>query len=436
MTGWGPFEAIRGLRPEGVLPQVTPIRRILSDLPTEPDPYAAAQTALEPLRGQIRPGARIAVTAGSRGIHDLTTVVKAAVDWLKSVDAEPFVVPAMGSHGGATAEGQREMLAGLGVTPESMGCPIEATMETVVLGTLPDGTPVHHDAIAAKADGVLLVNRVKPHTDFHGPVESGLAKIAAIGLGNHRGAAALHAGGIPLLGEAIAAAARIVVAHGKILGGLAILENAHERTASVQLVVADGIAEAAENALLVRAGRLMGRLPFEELDVLVVDEMGKDKSGTGMDTNVLGRCWVHGIPEFESPSIAAISVHRLSLASHGNASGLGLADVIPARLLEQIDLRASYVNALTSGAGGARRSRLPMVLEDDEAAVIGAVTMSGRRDWADLRLARIRDTLSPNELMVTPALLKEVGDRVDLEITGPARDLTDAAHQLGPWSEE
>jgi hypothetical protein len=436
MTGWGPFEAIRGLRPEGVLPQVTPIRRILSDLPTEPDPYAAAQTALEPLRGQIKPGARIAVTAGSRGIHDLTTVVKAAVDWLKSVDAEPFVVPAMGSHGGATAEGQREMLAGLGVTPESMGCPIEATMETVVLGTLPDGTPVHHDAIAAKADGVLLVNRVKPHTDFHGPVESGLAKIAAIGLGNHRGAAALHAGGIPLLGGAIAAAARIVVAHGKVLGGLAILENAHERTASVQLVVADGIAEAAENALLVRAGRLMGRLPFEELDVLVVDEMGKDKSGTGMDTNVLGRCWVHGIPEFESPSIAAISVHRLSLASHGNASGLGLADVIPARLLEQIDLRASYVNALTSGAGGARRSRLPMVLEDDEAAVIGAVTMSGRRDWADLRLARIRDTLSPNELMVTPALLKEVGDRVDLEITGPARDLTDAAHQLGPWSEE
>jgi hypothetical protein len=436
MTGWGPFEAIRGLRPEGVIPQVTPIRRILSDLPTEPDPYAAAQAALEPLREQIRPGARVAVTAGSRGIHDLTTVVKAAVDWLKSVDAEPFVVPAMGSHGGATAEGQREMLAGLGVTPESMGCPIEATMETVVLGTLPDGTPVHHDAIAAKADGVLLVNRVKPHTDFHGPVESGLAKIAAIGLGNHRGAAALHAGGIPLLGEAIAAAARMVVAHGKVLGGLAILENAHERTASVQLVVADGIAQAAENALLVRAGTLMGRLPFDELDVLVVDEMGKDKSGTGMDTNVLGRCWVHGIPEFESPSIAAISVHRLSVASHGNASGLGLADVIPARLLEQIDLRASYVNALTSGAGGARRSRLPMVLEDDEAAVIGAVAMSGRRDWADLRLARIRDTLSPNELMVTPALLKEVEDRVDLEITGPARDLTDAAHQLGPWSEE
>jgi hypothetical protein len=432
---WGPFEAIRGLRPDGVIPQVTPIRRMLHDIPTEADPYAAAQSALEPLRSVVRPGARIAVTAGSRGIHDLVVVVRAAVDWLRGVGAEPFVVPAMGSHGGATADGQREMLAGLGVTAESVGCPIEATMETVVLGNLPDGTPVHHDALAAKADGVLLINRVKPHTDFHGPVESGLGKILAIGLGNHRGAAALHAGGIPLLGEAIEGAARMVVASGKILGGLAILENAYEKTAAVELVVADGIAGPVESALLQRAAGLMARLPFDELDVLVVDEMGKDKSGTGMDTNVLGRCWVHGIPEFESPSIVAVSVHRLSEASHGNASGLGLADVIPGRLLEQVDLRASYVNALTSGAGGARRSRLPMVLEDDAAAVLAAVTMSGRRDWSSLRLARIRDSLSPNELLVTPALLTEAADRFDLEIAGTARELTDATGSLTSWGE-
>jgi hypothetical protein len=429
MGGLGPFEAVRGLRPEGSVPLVTPVRRVLSGLPTEPDPYAAARAALEPLRGQLLPGARIAVTAGSRGIHDLTTVVRAAVDWLKDAGAEPFVVPAMGSHGGATAEGQREMLAGLGVTPESMGCPIEATMETVVLGTLEDGTPVYHDAIAAKADGVLLVNRVKPHTDFHGPVESGLAKIAAIGLGNHRGAATLHAGGIPALGGAIGAAARLVVAHGKVLGGLAILENAHERTAAIELVDPDGIAGAAESALLRRAGELLGRLPFDQLDVLVVDEMGKDKSGAGMDTNVIGRCWVHGMPEFETPSIAAISVHRISEASHGNASGIGLADVIPARILEQIDLRASYVNALTSGAGGARRSRLPMVMEDDAAAVVAAAVMSGRRDLGELRLARIRDTLRPNELMVTPALLA----LPDLEVMGPARPITDDSGELGAW---
>ncbi|WP_344849887.1 DUF2088 domain-containing protein [Kribbella ginsengisoli] len=414
---------------------MTPIRRLLHDVPTEEDPYAAAQRALEPLGAAVRPGDRVAVTAGSRGIHDLVTVVRAAVDWLRAKGAEPFVVPAMGSHGGATADGQREMLEGLGVTPESIGCPIEATMETVVLGNLPDGTPVHHDALAAKADGVLLVNRVKPHTDFHGPVESGLGKILAIGLGNHQGAAALHAGGIPKLGESIEQAAHLVIANGKILGGLAIIENAYEKTASVDLVTPDGIAAAAENALLQRAGSLMARLPFDELDVLVVDEMGKDKSGTGMDTNVLGRCWVYGIPEFESPSIAAVSVHRLSAASHGNASGLGLADVIPARMLEQIDLRASYVNALTSGAGGARRSRLPMVLEDDAAAILGAVTMSGRRDWSELRLARIADTLRPNELMVTPALLAEVGERFDLEITGTARDLTDPTGELTSWGE-
>ncbi|MEV6410961.1 DUF2088 domain-containing protein [Kribbella sp. NPDC051718] len=433
--GWGPFEAVRGLRPTGTLPQVTPIRRLLHDVPTEDDPYAAAQRALEPLATAIHPGDRIAVTAGSRGIHDLVTVVRAAVDWLRARGAEPFVVPAMGSHGGATADGQREMLAGLGVTEESIGCPIEATMETVVLGNLPDGTPVHHDALAAKADGVLLINRVKPHTDFHGPVESGLGKILAIGLGNHQGAAALHAGGIPLLGSSIEQAARTVIAAGKILGGLAIIENAYEKTASVELVTPDGIAGAAENALLQRAGSLLARLPFDDLDVLVVDEMGKDKSGTGMDTNVLGRCWVYGIPEFESPSIAAVSVHRLSEASHGNASGLGLADVIPARMLEQIDLRASYVNALTSGAGGARRSRLPMVLEDDAAAILGAVTMSGRRDWSELRLARIADTLRPNELMVTPALLAEVGDRFDLEITGTARELTGPTGELTSWGE-
>ncbi|MEV5960125.1 DUF2088 domain-containing protein [Kribbella sp. NPDC051952] len=431
---WGPFEAIRGLRPSGVLPQVTPVRRVLSDLPTSKDPYADAQAALAPLRDRIQPGARIAVTAGSRGIHDLVPVVKAAVDWLTTIGAQPFVVPAMGSHGGATADGQREMLAGLGITPESVGCPIEATMETVLIGTLEDGTAIHHDAIAAKADGVLLVNRVKPHTDFRGPIESGIAKVLAIGLGNHVGAASLHAGGIPSLGGNIEAAARMVVAQGKILGGLAILENAQEHTAGVELLEPDGIAGPAENALLRRAGGLLGRLPFDELDVLVVDEMGKDKSGAGMDTNVIGRCWVHGIPEFESPSIAAISVHSLSPASHGNASGLGLADVIPAEMLSQIDLRTSYVNALTSGAGGARRSRLPMVMEDDEAAVLAAVTMCGRRDWSELRLARIKDTLSPNELMVTPALLAEASDRFDLEITGTARDLTSAG-RLGPWSE-
>jgi hypothetical protein len=430
---WGPFAAVRGLRPDGEVPQVFPIRRNHAEMPSETDPYAAARAALEPLREKVRPGDRVAVTAGSRGIHDIALVVRAAVDWLSDTGAAPFVVPAMGSHGGATAEGQREVLAGLGITEESMGVPVRATMDTVEVGRLADGTPVHHDREAADADGVLLVNRVKPHTDFHGPVESGLAKILAIGLGNHRGAATMHAGGVAPLGDCVEDAARLLVAQGGVLGGLAILENAHDRTATVELVPAHGVAGAEETALLDRARRLLGRLPFDELDVLVVDEMGKDKSGTGMDTNVLGRCWVPGVPEFDTPTITVVSVHGLSPASHGNASGIGLADVMPLALLEQIDVRATYVNALTSGAGGARRSRMPMVLEDDEAVVLAALAMTGRRDPALLRVVRISDTLATNDLLVSGALLEEVQAHPELEVLGEAVPLTDARRRLSAW---
>jgi Lactate racemase N-terminal domain len=429
---WGPFAAVQGLRPEGEVPHVFPVRRQHADLPHETDPYAAARSALRPLGPQVRSGDRIAVTAGSRGISDIATVVRAAVDWLTEAGALPFVVPAMGSHGGATAQGQREVLAGIGITEESMGVPVRATMDTVVLGHLSDGTPVHHDREVAEADGVLLVNRVKPHTDFRGPVESGLAKILAIGLGNHRGAATMHAGGIAALGDCVVEAARTIVAEGRVLGGLAILENAHEETAAVDLVPADGIAGTEESALLDRARALLGMLPFDELDVLVVDEMGKDKSGTGMDTNVLGRCWVPNVPDFEKPDINVVSVHRLSPDSHGNAAGLGLADVMPLALLEQIDVHASYVNALASGAGGARRSRMPMVLEDDEAVVLAAVAMSGRRDHAQVRLARIRDTLSTSDLLVSAALLDEVEDHPELELLGDPVPLVEARN-LSPW---
>ena len=431
---WGPFAAVQGLRPEGEVPQVYPVRRHHSDVPRESDAYAAARAALQPLASRVSQGDRVAVTAGSRGIHDIATAVRAAVDWLTEAGAQPFVVPAMGSHGGATADGQREVLAGLGITEETMGVPVRATMDTVVVGHLADGAPVHHDREVAEADGVLLVNRVKPHTDFRGPVESGLAKILAIGLGNHRGAATMHAGGIASLGPCVVEAARMIVAQGRVLGGLAILENAHEQTAAVELVQADGIAGAEESALLDRARALLGMLPFDELDVLVVDEMGKDKSGTGMDTNVLGRCWVPNVPDFETPNINVVTVHRLSPDSHGNASGLGLADVMPLALLEQIDMHASYVNALASGAGGARRSRTPMVMEDDEAAVLAAVAMSGRRDQAQLRLARIHDTLTTGELLVSAALLDEVEAHPELEVLGQPVPLVQTG-TLSAWPE-
>jgi hypothetical protein len=278
------------------------------------------------------------------------------------------------------------VLASYGVTEETMGVPVRATMDTVVLGRVPGGPEVHLDAHAAEADGILLVNRVKPHTDFHGDVESGLAKIAAIGLGKQRGAEGIHAYGSAGLARWVPEVARRIVATGKVLGGLGIVENAHERTARVAYVPPEGIAGPAETALLRYAGELLGQLPFDELDVLVVDELGKDKSGSGMDTNVIGRMWIPGVGEPDRPRITAITVHAISKASYGNAVGVGLADFVPFRVLEDIDLFAVYVNAMTSGTGGLRRAKLPIALATDRDAVAAAILMCGRPDPENVRL--------------------------------------------------
>jgi len=283
-------------------------------------------------------------------------VIKAAGAWLREAGAEPFIVPAMGSHGGATATGQLEVLHHLGITEESMGMPIRATMDTVELGRCPGGPSVHLDANAAQADGVLAINRIKPHTDFHGDVESGLAKICAIGLGKHRGAAGIHAYGSIGLARWVPEVARRIVDSGKILGGIAILENAFERTARIAFLEPADIGAAGEAALFQESRQLMGMLPFDELDVLVVDELGKDKSGSGLDTNVIGRMMIRGTAEFDRPRITNISVHDISVASEGNAVGIGLADFIPFRVLEKIDLYKMYVNAVTRDRRGAARS--------------------------------------------------------------------------------
>ena len=432
MNRTGAFEAVRGLPIPGDIPVVVPVHRSMPPQPFTQDVAAATALALEPLRGRISGRPRVAVTAGSRGIQDIATVTRAAVEWLQAAGADPFVVPAMGSHGGATAEGQLAVLADLGLHEAAVGAPVVATMDTVEVGRLANGTPVHWAKVAAAADAVLLINRVKPHTDYRGPVESGLAKILSVGLGKQRGAEALHAGGVAALGESIREAAQVILRHGNVLGGLAILENAHERTAAVELVAAAEIGGDGETALLQRAHALLGRLPFSELDVLVVDRHGKDKSGTGMDTNVLGRCWVPGVPEFVSPDITVVTVHGLTPASHGNAAGLGLADLAPLRILDSIDLRATYLNSVTSGTGGLRRARLPMLLEDDAAVVRAAVAMCGRREGAQVRLARIEDTLSLDQLMVTPALLPEVERDPQLTVAGDPAPLV-GADGLSPW---
>lgn len=432
-TELGPFEAVRDLHYDAPFPRLLPVRQRI-DAPQLQDVPAATVAALEPLRSRIRPGMTVAITAGSRGIHDKPAVVRAAGAWLREAGAEPFVVPAMGSHGGATAEGQITMLAELGMTEESLGMPIRSSMDTVELGRVEGGPMAHLDRNAAGADGILVINRIKAHTDFKGDLESGLAKITAIGLGKQRGAEGIHVYGPANLGVWIPRVARRILDTGKVLGGLAIVENAYDRAARVELVEPDGIGGEHERRLLEEAKRLMGRLPFDRLDVAVIDVMGKDKSGSGMDTNVIGRMMIRGSEEFPRPHITNIAVLDVSDASHGNAIGLGLADFIPFRLIEKIDLRASYINAMTSGLGGPQRGQIPMAMPTDRDAIAAAILTCGRADLDRCRLIRMPDTLDLQELLVSESLRADVDADPTLEVLGEAVPMAfDADGALGKW---
>lgn len=413
----GPFETARVFSFTAPFPLLLPVRQIFKTT-TENDPAAATRHEMGKLRGLVEPGMRVAITAGSRGIRDLPVVLSAVGEWLREAGAKPFVVPAMGSHGGATGRGQIELLAHLGITETQIGMPILATMDTVVIGQCDNGPAVHLDANAATADAILLVNRVKPHTDFPGPVESGLAKICAIGLGKQRGAEAIHAYGAEMLARWVPEVARRVMNTVNVLGGLAILENAFDRTARVTFVRCQDIGGAGEARLLEEARSLMGSLPFDELDVLVVDELGKDKSGSGLDTNVIGRRMVRGVEEFEHPRIRNITVHSISQASGGNALGIGLADFVPFRVLEQIDLRPMYVNAITGGNSGTQRVQLPIAFATDRDVVAAAILTCGRADLTTVRLVRIHDTLDLSHLLVSESLRGSVENTPGLQIEG------------------
>lgn len=412
--------AIEDLAMEAELPVLYRVRQ-------QPPPPPLADIA-GAVRGQLdalqitaglKPGAEVAVTAGSRGIHDIVPVLRAAVAYLQEKGAVPFLVPAMGSHGNATAHGQIEMLADLGITEESVGCAIRATMDVVELGRTASGVPAFMDRHAAAAAGVLVVGRVKPHTDFHGPIESGLAKMITIGLGKRRGAESVHSHGPRGLRELVPAVAQVAVASGKILGGLAILEDAADYTTAIVGLKAEHIGAAGEQALLQRAKGLLGRLPFEQLDILVVDEIGKNISGCGMDTNVIGRMRIPGEDDSAAPRISIIVALDLTPQSHGNAAGIGLADLTTARLASKIDWSATYINGLTSGLGGVQRIALPPVLPTERAAIAAALHCCAQPDKAAVRIARIRNTLSTQEFLVSAALLDECRAH-GLELLGEA----------------
>jgi len=288
-----------------------------------PAAVRAALTGSAPMQ-RIRPGMRVAIGAGSRGVANLPVIVRTVVEEVRAAGAQPFVFPAMGSHGGATADGQVEMLASLGVTPASVGAEILATMAVMEIGQLPDGPPLYQDANAAAADATLLVNRIKPHTDFHGALESGLAKMAVIGMGKDTGAQRIHVYGGRGFMRFLAPAARIYATNSNLAGGVALLEDAYGETAAVQALDVTEIGAAAETALLEQARALMPRLPFPAIDILVIKEIGKNFSGTGMDTNVVGRILIPRTPETHQPDVAVIAVLDVGAESHGNAAGIGL----------------------------------------------------------------------------------------------------------------
>ena len=385
---------------------------------------------LDCLRPALRPGARIAIAVGSRGIANLAAIVSATVGFVKAAGAQPFIVPAMGSHGGATAAGQAEMLAGLGVTAETVGAPVCSSMETVELSTGDSEMRLFMDRHAYESDGVILVNRIKPHTDYHGPYESGLAKMVVIGLGKHDQPMEIHRFGVRGMKELMPAAAKRLFATGKILGGVAIVENACHQTMLVRALPADRIM-AEEPGLLASATAHMPKLPVERIDVLVIDRIGKNISGVGIDTNIIGRMGIRGEPEPDSPNIDAIVVADVTPESHGNALGIGLADVITRKLFNAIDFEAMYENAYT--ATFLERVKVPVVAADEREAFKYALRSCGVLEPGRERIVRIRDTLSLEELYVSDAVLEELDVGGGIEVLGQSVDLFDAAGALAPF---
>ena len=383
--------------------------------PVVPDVPAAVHAALGRLALPVKPGQSVALTVGSRGVVNIDVIVRGTVDHLRALGAHPFIIPAMGSHGGGTAEGQRAVLERYGVTEATMGCPVRATMEVVQVGEAL-GLPIWLDAHAAEADWVGAINRVKPHTGFTGDIGSGLLKMMTIGTGKHRGAVQAHRANIQLGYERmITALGSAMLRSGRIAFGLGVVENGYDETALVEAFLPDDL-EAGERELLRKARAWMAKLPFEDIDLLIVDEIGKEISGTGMDTNVIGRHATWFERPFTSPRITFIVVCDTTEKTHGNANGIGLADFTTRRLADKIDWEPTYVNALTACSPGG--PKLPAVLDTAREAVAVALSCLGLDRVEDARVVRIRNTLQLTEVEVSEAFLPELAKRPDLTPLG------------------
>ena len=403
---------------ETPLPELGVIEQVwdTDPIPTE-EITARAGDAFESLPLENVPvGGEIALGVGSRGIANLSRIVSGVVGRASELGYEPFVFPAMGSHGGATAEGQREMLADLGVTESSIGCAIRSSMEVVEIGRTEErDVPVVADANAVAADAIVPINRIKPHTDFDGAVESGLSKMLVIGVGKQRGAKTAHDWAVDWsLRDMLPEIASQLLAELPVAGGVAILEDQHDDTTLLEGIPPEGFLQR-ERELLETAYDIMPKIPFRELDVLVLDRQGKDVSGQGMDTNVIGRRpFAIQEPEPDRPAIKRIYTRNLTETTHGNAMGVGSADFVHADLLEEIEMETTLINALT--ASTTRGVRIPPTVETDRAGLIAALSTVGVVDPETVRVLRATDTMRLHRLYASPALVAEARERDDLRV--------------------
>ncbi|MEM2094657.1 MAG: lactate racemase domain-containing protein [Candidatus Bathyarchaeia archaeon] len=391
------------------------------------DDYAAAirrELQKAGLSRKVKAGMSVAVTAGSRGIAHYAEVLSIVVDEIKKLGGRPFLICAMGSHGGGIPEGQIEILKSLGITEETVGAPIFSCLEVDEIGRLENGAPVYVDRNALKADAVIIVGRVKPHTDFKDRIESGLMKMMVIGLGKQKGAQIIHSYQAEGYHRLIPEAARLIMKKLPVVLGLAIVENAYHEIADVK-AVEPGDLEKEEIKLLEKAKELVARLPFREIDVLIVEEMGKNISGTGMDTNVTGRFWIPGEVDPMAPKIKRIVVLDLSEQTHGNAIGIGLADIITERLASKIDYKATYLNALT--AGWPELAKIPVCLPNDRDAIDIALRTIGPIHPSEAKVVRIKNTLELEKIWISESLMK-IAERDSqlkerLELIGELREM-------------
>lgn len=415
------------------LPKMRMVDQKYIDLPAI-DVSSSMDREWESLEGELnlQPGAKIAIAVGSRGIANLEEIVRIVVDKLRATGCTPFIVPAMGSHGGATGEGQTGVLAARGITEDRVGAPIRATMEVASLGEV-DGIPLFLDRLAAGADGIVLINRVKPHTNFVGPTESGLLKMIAIGLGNQIGAEHYHRLSVVRSQyEIISTAGRELLKRARVIFGVGLVENQAHEIAIVKMASADQI-EAVETELLKKARACLATLPIDEIDLLIIDEMGKDISGECIDPNVVGRDVCAYGAERPWPKVTRIFVRDLTEASEGSAVGIGQADFTVRRLVDKIDFEATAINCLTSCCPEA--GKIPLTYTNDHEAVAAALVTIRPYGSDDVRIVHIKNTLELMRLRVSQGCLDELRINPNLEISEDETELSfdDSGNLLSPF---